>query len=120
MGGTRVRNVLDLPETEGPSDGERLEALAAGRGVRVERIVSRGHASPEGFWYDQETEEWVLVVSGRAELEVAEGDPTLPSRVVPLGPGDFLTLPAGCRHRVRWTTPDEPTVWLAVHYPPAP
>jgi len=30
----------------------------------------------------------------------------------------LVDLPAKCRHRVDWTDPDEPTVWLAVFYPP--
>jgi cupin 2 domain-containing protein len=90
---------------------ETFEVLAEGSGTRIERIVSFGQASPEGFWYDQEMAEWVMVVRGRAGLEI-EGQPG----VIELSPGDHLDLPAHCRHRVAWTAPNEPTVWLAVHY----
>jgi cupin 2 domain-containing protein len=89
---------------------EVFEILAQGPNARMERIVSHGHASPPDFWYDQETSEWVLVVQGRAGVELSGGD------CVELGPGDWLNIPAHCRHRVAWTAQDEPTVWLAVHY----
>ena len=62
--------------------------------MRIERIVSHGHASPSGLWYDQDQHEWVVV----------------------LKPGDFVNIPAHKKHRVEWTMPDEPTIWLAVHY----
>lgn len=91
---------------------EKFDRLAGAGPVVVERIVSAGAASPEGYWYDQEQEEWVMVVSGRARLEL-EGEPT----PLELAPGDWCRLPAHCRHRVAWTDPDQPTVWLAVHYP---
>ena len=90
---------------------ELVETLTSSAAVRVERIVSRGHASPDGFWYDQDRDEFVLLVAGAARLRF-EGDP----EPVELGPGDHLTIPARRRHRVEWTTPDGPTVWLAVHY----
>lgn len=77
--------------------------------VRIMRIVSRGQASPPGFWYDQAEEEWVVVLQGAARL-------TCNDRVVELKPGDCLHIPAHQRHRVEWTTPDEPTIWLAVFY----
>jgi cupin 2 domain-containing protein len=95
-----------------PADlpAELTQTLAAGSGVRVERIVSLGHASPPGFWYDQDETEWVLVVRGAARLRFDD-------RCVDLWPGDHATIPARRRHRVEWTTPDEPTVWLAVFFP---
>ncbi len=98
-----------------PADlpAELTHTLAAGPGVRVERIVSRGHASPPGFWYDQEEAEWVLVVRGAARIRFEDGS-------VELRPGDHVTIPARRRHRVEWTAPDEPTVWLAVFFPTGP
>ena len=92
-----------------PGGDETIEVLLTADGVRVERIVSHGHASPAGFWYDQQVAEWVLVLRGRAHLAI-EGEAQ--DRV--LGPGDSLFLPAHCRHRVAWTAPDEPTVWLTI------
>ncbi len=84
-----------------------LDGLPA---VRIERIVSHGHASPEGFWYDQGTSEWVLVLRGAARLRFEGEEP------IELAPGSYVNIPARRRHRVEWTTPDEQTVWLAIHY----
>jgi cupin 2 domain-containing protein len=77
---------------------------------RIERIVSRGHASPPCFWYDQETDEWVLLVKGSAVLRFADG------REIALVPGDHLLIPRHVRHRVERTDPAGETVWLAVHF----
>ena len=88
---------------------ELIEVIAANHNVRIERIVSHGHASPEGFWYDQDEHEWVIVVQGAARLRFEDC-------VVEMKPGDFVNIPAHKKHRVEWTTPDEPTIWLAVFY----
>jgi cupin 2 domain-containing protein len=93
---------------------ELIETLAQSGGARVERIVSTGQKSPPGFWYDQAWAEWVMVLSGHAEL-FFEGEAAPRS----LGPGDYVLIPAKKRHRVESTTADEPTVWLAMHFPPA-
>jgi cupin 2 domain-containing protein len=89
---------------------ELFETLLERPGCRLERIVSRGHATPPGQWYDQREEEWVLLVKGAAALEI-EGE----GGVRELGPGDYLLLPAHCRHRVAWTSAGEETVWLALN-----
>ncbi len=96
----------------GGSTGEEVTVLLERSGVRIERIVSRGHRSPEGFWYDQAEGEWVTLVAGRARLRLAD-----PDEVVELGPGDWIDLPAHRRHRVEWTDPEQDTVWLVVFYP---
>jgi cupin 2 domain-containing protein len=98
----------DLP-SELPE--ELITILAENRHMRIERIVSTGHASPQGFWYDQDQNEWVVVLKGEAKL-LFEGDekPRL------LQPGDHVLIPAHQKHRVEWTTLDEPTVWLAIFY----
>ena len=88
---------------------EVTQQIATGNGMRLERIVSHGQASPEGFWYDQTEAEWVTVLTGRTRIRLAEQ-----ASSITLGPGDTLYLPAHCRHRVEWTDPDQPTVWLAV------
>jgi cupin 2 domain-containing protein len=90
---------------------ELFTALLERPDVRIERIVSHGQASPPGFWYDQEQHEWVLVLKGAARLRL-EGD----DQDIEMLPGDYLNIPAHPRHRVKWTTPEEPTVWLAVLY----
>jgi cupin 2 domain-containing protein len=92
---------------------ERFEVIGGSGAARVERIVSHGQASPAGFWYDQDEDEWVALLAGRARVEI-EGE----AAPVELAPGDWLELPAHRRHRVSWTTPEEPTVWLAFFYPP--
>jgi len=88
---------------------ELFTTLMQAPDVRIERIVSRGHQSPDGFWYDQRTGEWAIVLKGAARIELED-------RAVEMKPGDYLDIPAHTKHRVAWTTPDEPTIWLAVHY----
>jgi cupin 2 domain-containing protein len=95
----------------GPLAAELTETLCRRPELRIERIVSTGQATPEGQWYDQEDDEWVLLVAGAAHLLVA-GE----ARERELGPGDWLLLPAHCRHRVTRTESDPPTVWLAIHF----
>jgi cupin 2 domain-containing protein len=90
---------------------ELVTILAENRHVRIERIASTGHASPEGFWYDQVEHEWVVVLKGEANL-VFEGD----DEPITMRPGDHVVIPARRKHRVEWTTPNKPTVWLAVFY----
>lgn len=87
---------------------ELVTILAENQHVRIERIVSTGHVSPEGFWYDQDEAEWVVVLKGEAKLLFEDG------KSVEMTPGDHVLIPAHRKHRVEWTTPDEPTVWLAV------
>ena len=103
----RTQNLLSaLPPK---AADETIDILAIAEGVRLERIVSHGQASPEGFWYDQKEAEWVLVLSGRAGLRI-EGE----ADERELMPGDCLYLSQHCRHRVTWTDPNQPTVWLAL------
>lgn len=90
---------------------EQFEHLLSQSGLRIERIVSLGQASPPGFWYERAQGEWVVVLAGEARLRFEdEAEPRL------LGPGDFVDIKPHRRHRVDWTHPGMPTVWLAVHY----
>jgi len=92
------------------SETELVTALLAMPGIRIEKIVSTGQASPPGFWYDQAWAEWVLLLSGSADLRFADDQtPTV------MKPGDYVLIAAHRRHRVEWTSPDGPTVWLAIH-----
>jgi cupin 2 domain-containing protein len=86
-----------------------IETLAEGSHIRIERIVSEGDTSPAEGWYDQDKAEWVLLVQGAARLEFEDS-------LLELKPGDYVNIPAHCKHRVAWTTPDEKTIWLAVFY----
>ena len=90
---------------------ELVETLLETRAFQLERIVSAGHRTAAGEWYDQDRNEWVILISGRAGL-LFEGEPE--PRV--LGPGDYVLIPAHRRHRVEWTDPAEKTFWLALHY----
>lgn len=94
-----------------PACGELVEPILETGHFRLERIVSTGQATPAGEWYDQERDEWVVLLAGGAGLRF-EDEPDV--RV--LQPGDHLVIPAHRRHRVEWTSPAAPSVWLALHY----
>ena len=98
----------DLPDARA---AEVTDALLAAPGLRIERIVSLGQASPPGFWYDQPEAEWVLLLKGSARLRFADE----PNEHL-LGPGDWRHIAAHRRHRVEWTDPAQPTIWLAVFH----
>jgi cupin 2 domain-containing protein len=106
---TRYGNVF--ADSAGSRDAEQFTALLAAPGLHLERIVSLGQATPPGEWLDQNEAECVILLRGAAKL-LFEGE----SGACDLTPGDYVTIPAHCRHRVEWTAPDEPTIWLALHY----
>ena len=94
-----------------PVSAEQFATLVSTPNLKIERIVSHGHTSPEGFWYDQDDNEWVMVVAGAASVLIeGEAEPRQ------MKAGDHLNIPAHTRHRVAWTDPSQPTIWLAVHY----
>ena len=108
MTALQVKNIFDgLPQSGG--EEEFLE-LFANRAVRIERIVSRSHRSPAGFWYDQDEDEWIMMVRGSAKLEFAGGE------FVEIKAGDYLLIPEHAQHRVAETEAE--TIWLAVHLKP--
>lgn len=96
-----------------PDEFIELIAGEAQKGIIIERIVSRGHASPPDFWYDQDHDEFVILLKGKARI-LYKGK----NHVFEMSSGDFLDIPAHTLHRVEWTSPDEDSVWLAVHYSP--
>lgn len=110
MTGVLTGNLFrDMPQAG--LDDESFKDLLAQPGVRIERIVSHGHASAPGFWYDQDWHEWVIVLAGGAKLRFEdEADARL------LEAGEYIFIPAHRRHRVDWTRGEGPTVWLAVHF----
>jgi cupin 2 domain-containing protein len=87
---------------------EQIDRLIDRPGLRIERIVSTGQASPPGYWYDQPDDEFVVLLSGAARLRFGQDE-------MELRPGDWVEIPAHLRHRVEWTQADPPTVWLAIH-----
>ena len=104
-----VKNIYaDIPDD---MPQELFHDILTTDSFKVQRIVSKGHASPEGFWYDQDENEWVILLKGRAGLRFEEDD-----GMVELTPGDHINIPARVKHRVEWTDPDTETVWLAIMY----
>ena len=89
---------------------ELFESLVESQHIQIERIVPRGYASPEEDWYDQDRNEFVLLVKGSARLLFEDG------REVDMGPGDWLEIPTHVKHRVAWTDGERETIWLAVHF----
>lgn len=104
-----MKNVFDAIPGHLPE--ELIETLCVNKNVRIERIVSHGHASEEGFWYEQQEHEFILLIQGNAELEFVD-------KTIQLKPGDYLTIETGKKHRVKWTAPDMTTIWLVVFYSP--
>jgi cupin 2 domain-containing protein len=106
---TMNRNLLsDLPRD---LSDESVETIASSEHIRVERIVSTGQASPDGFWYDQSEAEWVVVLRGEAKLLIEDDEVPIHMK-----PGDHIKIPAHRKQRVEWTVSGEPTIWLAVFY----
>ena len=98
-----VKNIYSGTKEAG--EEEKFKLLAKGKNFRIDRIVSSGHSSPQGFWYDQEDDEWVMLVQGNAVMEV-EG------KMVEMKAGDYLFLPKGCKHRIERTDIDPVCIWL--------
>ena len=95
-----------------PADisSEIFQDLVKSPNVRIERILSKGHISPDFGWYDQDESEWVMVMEGKATIAFEDG------RSVSLSKGDHLNIPPHCKHKVSWSDPHCVTIWLAVFY----
>lgn len=105
---SKLRNIFQNLPTD--LNEEVFQRLATGSGVKIERIISKGHASPPDYWYDQAQHEWVILLAGEAMLTFASGGEHH------LKAGDYLNIPAHKSHRVLWTSAVCETIWLAVHY----
>lgn len=104
----RIRNIYaDVPKN---IPQEIFETIISNESVKLERILSKGHSTPNGQWYNQEQDEWVILLKGNAGL-LFEGE----DEVIKMLPGDYLHIPAHRKHRVEWTATDQETVWLAIH-----
>jgi len=90
---------------------EIFQSILSTDRLKIERIISKGHASPEGYWYDQDANEWVILLKGKAALAF-EGN----KKTIEMKPGDYLNIPSHTKHRVKWTDLSQETIWLAVHY----
>lgn len=91
-------------------DKEVFDELLHHGNVRIERILSQGHKSPESGWYDQDENEWAIVLQGAGTIEFVDGTE------VHLEKGDYINIPSHKKHKVTWTDPSQVTVWLAIFY----
>jgi cupin 2 domain-containing protein len=107
-----MKNIFaDIPDDLTDMKDELFQTILQTSGFRVERIVSHGHSSPEGFWYDQDENEWVILLKGSAGLLFE-----YQNDILVLNPGDYLHIERHQRHRVEWTDLKQETIWLVVHY----
>ena len=88
---------------------EKIEQIVSGKNIQIERIVSTGQTTPSGQWYNQELDEWVILLQGEAELSYAD------DTRIKLKAGDYLPIPAHTKHRVEYTSIEPPCIWLAVY-----
>ena len=102
-----MQNIYELPEV--PNHLEKFEQIVFGKNIQIERIVSTGQTTNFGQWYDQELDEWVLLLQGEAELSYID------DTRIKLKAGDYLLIPAHTKHRVEYTSIEPPCIWLAVH-----
>ena len=93
----------DIPE-------EIFETIIESDSIKVEKIISRGQKSPGNFWYDQDKNEWLIIIKGEARLQFEN------NQIIDLVKGDYINIPAHQKHRVEWTKPDIETIWLAIFY----
>ena len=89
---------------------EIFDLIVQKKEFKIERIISKGHTSPDTGWYDQDHDEWVIVLKGGATINVEDGE------AIQLEAGSYLNIPAHTKHKVSWTKADEETIWIAVHY----
>ncbi len=102
-----MTNIFDLPSSL--PNKELFESLISADHISIERIISNGQVTPPGEWYDQDKDEWVILLQGEATLAYADGSE------IKLAPGDYLFIPAHQKHRVEYTSSEPPCIWLAVH-----
>jgi cupin 2 domain-containing protein len=102
------KNIFDNIPSNIPE--EIIESLMDSDGIKVERIISKGHVSPKDFWYDQDKNEFVILLKGIAKL-LFEND-----EQITLSAGDYISIPAHKKHRVEWTDPETETIWFAIFY----
>uniref|UniRef100_A0A832H2W3 Cupin domain-containing protein n=1 Tax=Oscillatoriales cyanobacterium SpSt-402 TaxID=2282168 RepID=A0A832H2W3_9CYAN len=103
-----MKNIFE--ELPGNLEMEVFEILASSDTTKIERIVSKGHTTASGKWYDQDRHEWVIVLQGEALLIFEDGES------MRLTQGSYVNIPAHTKHRVDWTDPTQETIWLAIHY----
>jgi cupin 2 domain-containing protein len=103
-----IRNIFENIPDQLPD--ELFECLFKQNKIEIERIISRGHITPVGQWYDQDWDEWIILLQGEAII-VYEQD----NQTIHLNAGDYLLIPSHAKHRVEWTPDKTDTIWLAIH-----
>lgn len=104
----KLENIFDsIPDN---LDEEVFDLLLQNNQIKIERIISKGQSSPKSGWYDQDKNEWVIVLKGEAIISFENGEDAN------LKAGSYLHIPAHIKHKVKWTDPDAETIWLAVFY----
>ncbi len=103
-----MKNIFDAIPND--LESEIFEKIVSSDNISIERIISKGHASPETGWYDQDRNEWVMVLRGEAIIVFEDGLSTT------LKSGDYLHIESHQKHKVTWTDPSIETIWLAIHY----
>jgi cupin 2 domain-containing protein len=88
---------------------ELFEVIATLDDARIERIITQKPYSSPGQWYNQEQDEWVVLLRGNATIEIRD------QGLIELRSGDYIMLPAHCQHRITRTSADPACIWLAVH-----
>ncbi|MCX7907996.1 MAG: cupin domain-containing protein [Ignavibacteria bacterium] len=106
-----LNNIFSLDDYVYNEKNEFFKPLFQNEYIRIEKIVSEGHCSPPDFWYDQEENEWVLLLQGKAKLKFQNTN-----EIIELNPGEFILIEPHIKHRVEWTTPNEKTIWLAFFF----
>lgn len=112
----KVKNIFsELPSAQ---KDEVFDILLKQKNIKIERITSLGQATPKGKWLREKTDEWVIVLQGKAKLKFAENPALCKPKGLPyaLNKGDYIFIPAGTPHRVEWSDPKQKTVWLAIHF----
>lgn len=102
-------NILEISKTNQRSEDEVFETLFHGKNIRVERIISTGRTTPEDQWYNQDTDEWVVLLQGEARLSFENEEDVF------LKKGDYVLIPARKKHKVSYTSTDPACIWLAIH-----
>ena len=112
MSSSEINNLYENIPDSLPEELIDILASTGDGGITIERIVSRAHSTPPGYWYDQKRNEFVVLVKGSTGLRFEDDQDT-----IVMQPGDWINIPAHKRHRVAWTDPNQDTIWLAVYYP---
>jgi cupin 2 domain-containing protein len=107
----KIGNIFELENYIYDPANEFFHSILEYNNIRIEKIISQGHCSPPGFWYDQDEYEWVILLQGKAKLMFFDKEES-----IELNQGDYLLIAPHEKHRLEWTPKDEKTIWLAIFF----